>query len=165
MSIDVPAADRPVMPSGYGIDRDRPPGLTWGWVAERLAASRNYWVAATRPGGAPHVAPVWGVWHDGSVWFGSDPSSAKGRAIAHDHRVVVHLESGDEAVIVEGVAELAPLPDGARAKYRDKYVDPETGDPFDPGGGDAYRVRPVKVLAWLEHDFVASASRWVFREA
>jgi hypothetical protein len=62
-------------------------------------------VATTGQHGAPHVAPVWGVWVRDVLWFGTDPASAKGRNLDRDDRVVVHLESGDEVVIVHGRAE------------------------------------------------------------
>ena len=73
-----PRAGRPYMP-GYGIvGPDEGRGLLpWSWAEERLIASHDYWVATVWPDGRPHVMPVWGIWHDESVWFSS---SAHGRA-------------------------------------------------------------------------------------
>jgi nitroimidazol reductase NimA-like FMN-containing flavoprotein (pyridoxamine 5'-phosphate oxidase superfamily) len=76
--------------------------LPWGWAEERLASSRNYWIATARAGGSPHAMPVWGVWIDDAVVFGTSARSRKGRNLTRDPRVVVHLESGDEVVVLEG---------------------------------------------------------------
>ena len=38
----------------YGIEPSPDGMLPWSWAAERLARSRNYWVATTRPNGRPH---------------------------------------------------------------------------------------------------------------
>lgn len=167
------AVDRPEMPAGYGPAEPGDGMLPWTWVSEQLAGARNYWVSTTGPGGAPHVAPVWGVWVADAVWFGTDPGSAKGRNIARDGRVIVHLESGDEAVIVHGDAMLRPFTDedpalveAIDAAYSAKYIDPETGDPLTlsrgPDGGAAFRVTPHRVLAWREDDFVRTRTRWTF---
>jgi pyridoxine/pyridoxamine 5'-phosphate oxidase len=79
--------------------------LEWTWATERLAAARNYWIVTSSVDGGPHAAPVWGLWIDDAVVFSTSPESRKGRDLAHDPRVVVHLESGNEVVIVEGEVE------------------------------------------------------------
>jgi len=55
--------------------------------------------------GLPHAVPVWGVWVDGALYFGTDRRSRKARNLATNQGAVVHLESGDDAVILEGFAE------------------------------------------------------------
>ena len=100
--------DRPQMPAGYGVG-DPQYGfepVQWTWVVERMADARSYWVATTRADGGPHVSPVWGVWRDGAFHFFTDPASLKARNIRRDPRAVVHLESGDEVVIMEGDARI-----------------------------------------------------------
>lgn len=170
-----PAVDRPDMPAGYGPVEGLDGTLPWEWAESRLLDARNYWVATAGPNGAPHVAPVWGVWVHGAVWFGTDPDSTKGRNLARDGRVVVHLESGNEAVIVRGRAEAVAPGDLDRAllealdgAYAAKYVDGETGEPFrlsdGPEGSLVYRVAPAAVLGWLERDFVRSRTRWRFAD-
>jgi Pyridoxamine 5'-phosphate oxidase len=109
---------RPYMP-GYGIRPDGEGLLPWSFVDERMANARNYWVATTRPDGRPHATPVSGVWIDGSFYFGTGPGSRKARNLAKNQHLVVHLESGDEVVILEGVAEEVADPaslDGASAR-------------------------------------------------
>ncbi|MEP7290447.1 MAG: pyridoxamine 5'-phosphate oxidase family protein [Chloroflexota bacterium] len=148
---------RPYMPN-YGIATDEAGLMSWAWVDEQMAKSRNYWIASTRPDGRPHVAPVWGVWYEGALCFGSDPQSRKARNFAHQPEIVVHLESGDDTVILEGSvtqlrdpALIAPVDVLYAAKY----------PPFDPTPSTMYFVlRPHTALAWQEHDFPNTATRW-----
>src|ERR1700674_5664184 len=73
-----PIGSRPYMP-GYGLlDADQGTGLLpWSWAVERLTRSHDYWVATVRPGGRPHVMPVWGVWIDDALWFSSSRARAR----------------------------------------------------------------------------------------
>lgn len=154
-----PAAERPRFPESYGISHEAEGLLDWSWAEERLAASRNYWIVTAGADGRPHAAPVWGLWQDGAVVFGTSPHSRKGQNLAHDPRVVVHLESGDEVVILEGRAEAAeldvPIADGYEAKY---------GFRPDPAAGSDgwYRLRPTEAYAWLERDYPSTATRFRF---
>ena len=154
-----PTPDRPQMPVGYGVG-DPQYGfepIEWSWVTERMGDARNYWVATTRADGSPHLSPVWGVWHNDAFHFFTDPDSLKARNIRRDPRAVVHLESGDEVVIMEGtLAPIAAAPDIVSA-YESKYGI-SLGD--EPEG--LYRLNHVKVLAWLELDFPRTATRWLF---
>ena len=84
--------------------------LSWAEVAGRLAAARNYWLNTTTPSGAPHAAPVWGAVAGQTLYLYSERSTVKARNIAADPRVVVHLESGDDVVIVRGTAEELGVP-------------------------------------------------------
>ncbi len=77
---------RPDFDPAYGISESEEGMLPRGWVEERLAASRNYWVVTTGDDGAPSSAPVRGVWAEGAVYFGTSPRGAKGRNLARDPR-------------------------------------------------------------------------------
>jgi pyridoxine/pyridoxamine 5'-phosphate oxidase len=134
--------------------------LSWADVQEELAASRNYWVATTRPDGRPHVMPVWGLWWDGAFYFSSDPKSRKGRNLAANAEVVIHLESGDDVVILEGAAERV-TEDAVLSEFADRYdtkyaIRPDTSDPSFA----FFLVRPRVAFAWREADFPNSATRW-----
>ena len=135
--------DRPAMATGYGVG-DPKYGfepIEWGWVVERLTASRSYWVATTRADGRPHLSPV--------------PESLKARCLRRDPRVVIHLESGDEVVILEGVARPARATAEVVYDYARKYGI-ELGE--EPEG--MFRLSLTKALAWLESDFPRTATRW-----
>lgn len=146
-----PTARRPSFP-GYGVP-DGPEGmLPWTWAEERLAGSRNYWVATV----GPHASPVWGLWQDGGLLFSCGRQSRKARALAEDPRIVVHLESGDDVVIVEGAVEPAVATDADVEAYECKYD-------YRPDPGEGwYRVVPKRALAWREVEYPRSATRYDF---
>ena len=76
--------------------------------------------------------------------------------LARDPHLVVHLESGDEVVIVEGVAVPTAATESDVEEYDRKYgVKPEAGEGW-------YRVAPHRVLAWREQDYPRSATRFDF---
>ena len=152
----MPRAEAPRMPRGYGVPTDGSGGelLPWSWAEEQLTEARNYWICSTRADGRPHAVPVWGVWFDGAVWFGTNPSSTKGRNMARDPRIVVHLESGDGVVILEGEVELPDvLPERVAEAYEQKY-----GHRVER----LFALRPRVAQTWTEQDFARNATRWVF---
>jgi hypothetical protein len=155
-------ATRPHMPSGYGIAKGHEGLLPWSYVESRLAESHSYWIATTRPDGRPHVMPVWGVWVDRALYFGTDRGSRKSRNLSLNPAVVVHLESADEAVIVEGVAAeeiggdtFQRVDEAYLAKYKMRLT-------AAPGDLVVYAVKPRVVFAFREKDFPKSATRWTF---
>ena len=129
--------------------------LDWGWAEQRLERSRNYWIGTTNETGSPAVAPVWGVWRDGALLFGTDPRSQKGRNLARDPRVVVNLESGDEVVILRGEVDIVVPEEATLEAYEAKYG-------YRPPAERLYRVRPRFALAWLEPDYPKTATRFDF---
>ena len=140
--------------------------LGWDEVAERFAAARNWWVATAGPSG-PHAVPVWGVAVEGALCFYGDAGSVRSRNLAADPRVVLHLESGEQVLIVHGVARGLGPSSGAPevvAAYRAKYTDP--GDqgylPDDPEMGDPaiVAVTAQRAMAWDLTSFFDSQRRW-----
>jgi PPOX class probable F420-dependent enzyme len=146
---------RPDFEPGYGISKDEEGMLDWSWAEERLEASRNYWIVTAGADGEPAAAPVWGVWADGAVYFGTSPGSRKGRNLARDPRVVVHLESGDEVVILHGEAEIVDVDDSVLDAYEAKYG-------YRPPSTKLYCLRPQRALAWIEADYPKTATRFDF---
>lgn len=146
----------------YGISAE-PEGLQdWASADAKLRESRNYWICTSRPDGRPHAAPVWGIWHEGALYFGTGASSVKARNMDANPAVSVHLESGDDVVMFEGVAEKRrqdELPPEIDVLYREKYA---MGS--DEASSDApfYVVRPALALTWLEKDFPATATRFTW---
>ncbi|HEV2711555.1 MAG TPA: pyridoxamine 5'-phosphate oxidase family protein, partial [Gaiellaceae bacterium] len=136
---------RPGFGAEYGISEDEEGMLPWSWADERLAASRNYWIVTAGDDGEPSAAPVWGVWADGAVYFGTSPRSRKGQNLAHDPRVVIHLESGDEVVILHGEVEVEDVDDSILDAYEAKYG-------YRPPAKSLFRLSPRRALAWLETD-------------
>lgn len=152
--------------AGYGLVAAPADGsaLPWAQVEQWLAAARGYWVCTTRADGRPHAMPVWGLWRDGELWFSTDPASHKGRNLAARPQVVVHLESGDEVVVLEGVAERVQEP-GALTGFDDAYDAKYEVRPSSMGdAAGVYRVRPAVALTWTEADFPTTATRWTFSD-
>jgi len=148
-----PRASRAGFP-GYGITTDAEGMLPWSWAVERLAVAHNYWVATASAERGPHAMPVWGLWYEDAFVFSTGAESRKARNLAADPRVVVHLESGAEVVIVEGEAEQIEATPEILAEYERKY-----GWRADPNEG-WYRVGVRRVLAWREADFPRSTTRF-----
>ncbi len=138
--------------------------LDWSWVDAELAAAGTYWVVA-RTDGYPHPRPVWGVWLEQALHL-SIGTPANRRALVTDPRITVHLESGTDVVVVEGIAAVGrsePTPAAVLAAYDAKYdwrYDQETY-------GVLTRVDPTAVLAWRTkgpagRDSFQQTGRWTF---
>jgi pyridoxamine 5'-phosphate oxidase-like protein len=163
MKLTIPQATRPKM-RNYGIHDTSEGLLDWSWVSKQLNQAQNYWICSTRPDGRPHAAPVWGVVLDDIICFGTDKNAVKTSNLQANAQVVVHLESGDDCVIIEGVVveinDLETLEKMAAA-YPSKYPT------FKPTAKELqaninYAVQPNLVMAWKESDFPKTATRWVF---
>jgi len=110
---------------------------------------------------------VWGFFFDDTLYFGTGRSTRKARNLARNPAVSVHLESGDDVVIVEGTAEevresdkvtWGQLDSASKAKYKMPLM-------TIPGETVVYAVRPRVVLAWTEKGFPRDATRWELRDA
>jgi general stress protein 26 len=152
------------MPKDYGIAKPKKGKglLPWSHVGERMEPARNYWICTTRPDGRPHVMPVWGVWVDDKFYFGTARASRKARNLVSNPAMAVHLESGDDVVIVEGYAEeitdsseLGQVDKGYLKKY-------QMGLSGHPGNTVIYGLKTRVAFAWRENDFNLSATRWTF---
>ncbi|KXK14947.1 MAG: pyridoxamine 5'-phosphate oxidase-related FMN- binding protein [Chloroflexi bacterium OLB15] len=160
-----PTASRPTM-QDYGISSDRKGLMDWSWAEEQLGKARNYWICTASADGTPDAAPVWAVWLEGALYFGIGARSRKARNFRHNpNNVIVHLESGDDVVIMRGaVTEMhdAALFVRIAKLYAEKYA-------FNPGEGDQtpeaagfWAFKPASGLTWLEKDFPNTATRWAF---
>ena len=160
-----PKSSRPQMP-GYGLPKGSKGLLPWSWAEQRLKKSHNYWITTVKPDGSPHTMIVWGLWQDGRFLFSTGSKSRKARNLERNSNCVVCTEHAYEAVIVEGVAEIADV--AARRKvlaiYEKKYK-------FDMSSMKAdilsmkepvFAVRPRIVFALWEKHFQSKSTRWKF---
>jgi hypothetical protein len=158
---------QPVLPPGYQLDAKGGQDnlVAWEHVEEQLRTKRNFWVSSARPDGRPHAMPVWGVWMNGAFYFSTDPQSRKSRNLNANPHAVVHLESGDDVVILEGrvnvITDPALLQQADRV-YFEKYQFHLAGDQAVPGV--IFRLQPATVFAWMESTFQSSATRWKFEK-
>jgi hypothetical protein len=155
---------RPDFPKGYV---ENPKAMVpWSHVEQRLTSAINYWLCSVRPNGKPHAIPKWAVWVNDRVYFDGSPETRHARNIANNPYVSLHLESGDEVVILEGVAHSLSKPEPQLANevaqaYTIKYAalgyapQPDQWD-----GGGLFEIEPYKVLAWTK--FTDDPTKFIF---
>lgn len=165
--MSMPRIDDPVFPPGYVPE---PSGryLSWDTVSAWLTESLHYWLATTRPDGRPHVVPRWGVWLDDRFWYDGSPETRHARNLASNASCVLHLESGERVVVLEGEsrptgAVTGELAERLAAEYARKYA-PAYQPPPDAwagadGGGMAV-FTPGRGFAWSS--FPADVTRFRF---
>jgi hypothetical protein len=141
-------------------------GLSWPEVAACLAAARNYWLCTTTSSGAPHAVPVWGVVTGQVLYLYSERGTVKARNLAADPRVVVHLESGEDVLIVRGTARDLGTPaqvPGVVAALSAKYAtedDRRYLPDADPDFDVVYAISPQSAMMWRLADYEATQRRW-----
>ena len=152
--MSAPIVSRPTFPPGYV---DRPSAhVAWDWVEQQLGDAVHYWLCTVRPDGRPHAVPKWAVYLDGRIYFDGSPQTRHARNLARNPEVVLHLESGERAVIVEGSGRAIDRPsadlalrvaDAYRRKYAALGYSPEPGQ-WDDGG--LFEIAPRIILAWTK---------------
>ena len=146
------------------------PELTpWSEAVAGLIAAKTYWLSTTRPGGRPHVMPVWGVWLENRFYFSTSATSRKGRNLAANPDCTISVSRHAIDIVVEGSAVL--LTDGSLAQrvaelYGPKYEWPVTvrdcgiyGENGD--GGPLYVLTPAVAFGFKEEPEFG-ATRWRF---
>jgi Pyridoxamine 5'-phosphate oxidase len=163
-----PESSRPFMP-GYGLPKGSKGLLPWSWAEQRLKKSHNYWITTVKTDGskvAPHTMVIWGLWQDGRLLFSTGGKSRKARNLEKNPNCIVCTELANEAVIVEGVAEIADVE--ARRKFLPPY---EKKYKFDMSGmkddilamkEPVFAMRPRVVFGLWEKHFVGKSTRWGF---
>jgi nitroimidazol reductase NimA-like FMN-containing flavoprotein (pyridoxamine 5'-phosphate oxidase superfamily) len=147
-----PTPSRPHFPQGY-VEHPKA-FVPWSHVETSLSDAVNYWLCTASKDGQPHSIPKWGVWVNRRLYFDGSPKTRHARNISINPSVTVHLESGDDVVILQGRAAMLTKPSPAlavlvsesyRAKYAARGYSPEPSQ-WDDGG--LFEVIPHKVLAW-----------------
>jgi nitroimidazol reductase NimA-like FMN-containing flavoprotein (pyridoxamine 5'-phosphate oxidase superfamily) len=138
----------------------------WHDVADRLRDARSYWLGTSDPDGMPHAVPVWGAFVGDDLYFYSERSTAKARYLAVNPRVVVHLESAEDVVIVNGRLDDLGKP-GDHGDVLDslaaKYPDPEDAQYLPTSDADfdvLWVLRPERAMLWRLDDYDDSQARW-----
>jgi len=145
----------------YGIETTAEGLLDWQFVEDQMRDLKNYWLSTTYPDGRPHSTPVWGSWLEEKFYFGGGPKTRKAKNIRANPQVVVHTESAEFVVIVEGKVEVETdkdLVSRVQEDYQRKYEMLHPA-PF-------WKVVPAKVLAWKfedDTDFQKTPTRWIFQ--
>jgi len=151
---------------GYGFPTGTKGLLSWSWAERRLKRSHNYWITTVKPDGSPHTMVVWGLWQDGRLLFSTGSQSRKARNLVANPNCVVCTENAAEAVIVEGVAELADVL--ARRKFLTQYTRKYDWDMSKMKDDilslkePVFAVKPRVVFALWEEHFQNRSTRWKF---
>jgi len=140
--------------------------LTWNEIASQMLGVRNYWLHTTSPTGAPDASPVWGIVVDHGLCFYSERSTIKARNLRNNPRVLVHLESASDVLIVHGTTVDIGHPmqhDELLLAFDSKYDQPDE-TPFLPSSNSSfdvmYSLMPLRAIAWSLPDTEASTRRW-----
>lgn len=161
-----PKSSRPVA-RGYGFPKGKKGLLPWSWAEQRLKKSHNYWITTVKPDGSPHTMVVWGLWQDGHFLFSTGSQSRKARNLAKNPSCIVCTENAHEAIIVEGIAEIAGV--DARRKlipaYQRKYHWDLSSmkDDMLSMKEPVFAVHPKVVFALWEKYFQTKSTRWQFK--
>lgn len=141
---------------GYGIVETIDGALPWTWAVDLVNRVRNHTIASVRPDGRPHAMPVWGLWFGDGYGMSTAITSVKSRNLADRPACTVTIIDGDDAVVIDGIAELVDVPDGFRDAYAAKY-----GEGFPDG--PIWWIRPTVAFAFQATEaFATSATRWQF---
>ncbi len=157
MENTAPRASRPDLPDGYGLPTTSTGLLDWAQVEQKLVESLHYWMATVRPDGTPHLVPRWGVWLDSRFYYDGAPTTRHARNLRTNPACAMSLESGTEAVMVNGVSEPTradPGDLGARlsaafAKYHTAGYSPGPDSWAAEDGGGLRVLIPRRALAWF----------------
>ena len=130
-------------------------------LVEFLRPRHRAILVTTRADGRPHAVPVDGLWVDGAAYVGGHPATVHERNLRRDPRVVLHLESGQSAVIVEAVAERR-TPSADEAQRLAQAADTKYGYGTSAGAylGEVWCLRPRVVVAWTT--LYEDATRFTF---
>ncbi|RPI23043.1 MAG: pyridoxamine 5'-phosphate oxidase [Acidobacteria bacterium] len=116
-------------------------------AVKRLQTEKIIWMATVRPGGRPHLVPVWFVLVEGRIYACIDPDSVKGRNLKENPNISVALEEGKHPLICEGQTGFPPKPWPAAVvgAFLSKYEwDISTDDRYSA----LIEVTPVKWMSW-----------------
>lgn len=157
---------RPAFPPGY-VEHPKAE-VPWEHVARQLSEAQNYWVCSVRPDGRPHCVPRWAVFIDGLIYYDGSPQTRHAQNITRNPHVSLHLESGTQAVILEGTSRPAGKPSAQLAgklvqTYTAKYAGQgyrPTADQWDEGG--LYVFTPRQCIAWTA--FTDDPTKFLFEE-
>ncbi len=158
-----PKIVRPIFPKGYVDNPKRL--LGWREIENKIKKSKHYWVCSVRPDHRPHAVPKWGIFLNGNIYFDGSPATRHARNIATNPNVVIHLENGERAVIIEGSArEITPdreLSTLVARAYTEKYsTSGYSPQPTTWDAGGLYQVEVRNVIAW--NNFTDDPTKFIF---
>ena len=105
------------------------------------------------------MTPIWGAWVDEVIYFDGIYTARWAQNMTANPAISVHLESGSDVVIVDGVGDDATPEAGVSAKIVAQWSAKYGRLIPDPSKG-MFRLRPRQIRTWtcFPHD----ATRWRF---
>jgi nitroimidazol reductase NimA-like FMN-containing flavoprotein (pyridoxamine 5'-phosphate oxidase superfamily) len=145
----------------------------WTEGMDQLNEAQIYWISTVRADGRPHVTPLFALWFDGSMYFGTGENERKALNLAENSHCVImtgcNLMSEGLDVVIEGDA--VRVHDDAKlqqisALYKSKYNwDLEVKDGALVGSEDnraiVFEVAPTTAFGFGKGD-IFSQTRWRF---
>jgi hypothetical protein len=133
-------------------------------VDGRLAGCRTIWLSTRLPDGLLHSVPVSYLWDSESkvIYFTTRRDAVKARNLAHDAQVVIHAGDGDDAIILDGTAELvADADERARfsQRWQDKYLRPMREQDL------LYRAHISHIRVWEYGTTDSTRTDWYFERS
>jgi hypothetical protein len=104
---------------------------------------------------------VWGIWVDGALCFGGHGVRWE-KNLAANPQVSVHLESGDEVVILEGSVTRVTDMNDPFVKKAEQAAKKKYGM---GGSGPFWALRPRGAFGWTLKSQFKDATRWAFDAA
>lgn len=159
----MPRRVRPKFPKDWHVPNDPKVWITWGHVNDKLAGEKVYWISTASLQGRPHAAPVWGIWKANSFFFETAPNSTKGRNLLKNQSIVVHVQDGNDTVILEGSArreKRAERLNQLRKDYTKKYQ--YTPDWSNQLNQIIFAVEPRIIHAWKAPRMHRSLVKFIF---
>lgn len=103
---------------------------------ERLHKQQTAWLCTLRPGGSPHLTPVWFIVLGGTWWIATAARNRKVHNVDHDPRVSIASADTEEPVVAEGRATVHrhQWPESVIPAFADKDRgwDPTSAEPDGP---------------------------------
>jgi hypothetical protein len=156
---------RPGIPADYGVSQAEEGMLEWGDVAAALQEASVFWIATTRPDGAPHLIPIWGAWVGTAGYIEGGPHTRWARNLVSGSAVHLGVDHAGLQVMVRGGAAQEEVDATLQSAIADGY---EAKYPYRPEGSDFWAIRPGTVLAWSTsslESFGSTPTEFVFEEA
>jgi nitroimidazol reductase NimA-like FMN-containing flavoprotein (pyridoxamine 5'-phosphate oxidase superfamily) len=119
-----------------------------------LLRERTVRLGTVSADGAPHVAPLWYVWHEGTMYFNSLKHSRRGRDLSHGSRVAACVDAGDNYVELHGAVlygTLTPLDDPElNARIRKLFGEKYWGgiDIPEVKSHTWFALKPDEIVSW-----------------
>jgi hypothetical protein len=156
-----PVAELLDLPKEYGSPTEP---LEWETVRDELQRAQHCWIVTVREDGRPHAVPVDGVWVEDAWYYGGSDETVHHRSVVANPEVVMHLENGMKAVIVEGEVRrtnpTAALAQRLATASQEKYGYGMDASEYESGG--VLTLLPRRVLAWMA--FPKDATRFRFED-